>query len=224
MNYFAHGLAFIDRPFFLAGTAVPDWLNVVDRKVRVRAGDVRPFADGSGSREAELAGGILRHLNDDEWFHATAGFSNATEKLTASFREHLTGIRENPRAAFLGHITTELLLDRVLIEQSPDRLDAYYAAVADVDPGWIEHTLARFLGRAVSGLAWFIERFLETRFLFDYLDASKLLDRLNQVAGRIKLRPLPVSTTCVIESGRLIVKRHLSELLPEAHFPFHSTT
>ena len=36
MNYFAHGRHFIDQPYLLAGTAVPDWLNVVDRSVRAR--------------------------------------------------------------------------------------------------------------------------------------------------------------------------------------------
>ena len=132
----------------------------------------------------------------------------------------MAGVQENPRAAFLGHVTTELLLDRVLIEPDTNRLAAYYSAIASVDPVWIENTLARFLGRAVSGLAWFVERFLESRFLFDYLDAARLLYRLNQVAGRIKLRPLPESTTRVIESGRRIVERHLPDLLPEIHFPF----
>ena len=33
MNYFAHGVRFLEDPYFLAGTAVPDWLSVVDRRV-----------------------------------------------------------------------------------------------------------------------------------------------------------------------------------------------
>src|SRR3984957_18435669 len=36
MNYFAHGIRFVDRPWFLAGTALPDWLSVIDRRVRLR--------------------------------------------------------------------------------------------------------------------------------------------------------------------------------------------
>ena len=32
MNYFAHALPFLDRPYFVAGTAVPDWLTVADRR------------------------------------------------------------------------------------------------------------------------------------------------------------------------------------------------
>jgi hypothetical protein len=37
MNFFAHGWQFTDDPYFLAGTAAPDWLCVADRGVRVRS-------------------------------------------------------------------------------------------------------------------------------------------------------------------------------------------
>ena len=56
MNYFAHALPFLDQPYFMAGTAVPDWLTVVDRQrgfapetpvVRARR---RPLCGGRGRR------------------------------------------------------------------------------------------------------------------------------------------------------------------------------
>ena len=37
MNYFAHGWQFTDDPYFLAGTAAPDWLCVADRGVSLRS-------------------------------------------------------------------------------------------------------------------------------------------------------------------------------------------
>ena len=43
MNYFGHGHRFIDNPFFLAGTAVPDWLSVVNRRVRARRRLAEPY-------------------------------------------------------------------------------------------------------------------------------------------------------------------------------------
>ena len=57
MNYFAHGHRFVDDPYFLAGTAVPDWLSVVDRKVRVRAAqrDASPTTPMPGSRPWPVA-------------------------------------------------------------------------------------------------------------------------------------------------------------------------
>jgi hypothetical protein len=214
MNYFAHGFAFLDDPYFLAGTAALDWLSVVDRKTRLRREQVEPFADGSGSPAARFAAGILRHLADDDWFHATAGFESATREMAGRFRAHLTATDENPRAAFLGHVAVELILDGVLIAEDPHRLTDYYASLAQVDPGWIAQAVFELTGQNVASLAWFCERFLEARFLFDYLDAAKLVFRLNQVVSRIKLRPLPESTASVIEGGWPIVRRHLPELLP----------
>jgi hypothetical protein len=220
MNYFAHGMTFIDQPYFLAGTAVPDWLNVVDRMIRVRREQLLPWADGSGSPTAQFAAGILKHLEDDEWFHKTKGFEQATREMAQSFRSHLENVQHNPRAAFLGHITTELLLDGVLIANDPRRLESYYTSLATIRPSWIEQTVSQITGRAVPSLARFCERFLDSRFLFDYLEAPKLLFRLNQVVGRIKLRPLPESTTTVITQGRRIVEQNLPDLLPADLFPF----
>ena len=37
MNYLAHAYQYLSDPYFVAGTNLPDWLSVVDRKVRVRA-------------------------------------------------------------------------------------------------------------------------------------------------------------------------------------------
>ncbi len=126
MNYFAHGMAFLDEPHFLAGTAVPDWLSVADRKTRLRREQVLPWADGSGSPLAQFAAGILRHLDDDDWFHAAPAFEHVSGELAKTFREHLKKTTANPRAAFLGHIATELLLDGVLMARDPQRLADYY--------------------------------------------------------------------------------------------------
>jgi hypothetical protein len=218
MNYFAHGFAFLDDPYFLAGTAAPDWLSVLDRKVRLRRQQVEPFAKDSDSPLARFASGVLRHLDDDDWFHSAPGFEQASREMAGLFREHLEAVYENPRAAFLGHVATELILDGILIAEDPARLHEYYASLSKVDPRWVAQAVFDLTGQDVPSLAWFCERFLEARFLFDYLDASKLLFRLNQVLSRIKLSPLPESTTTVIQGGWAIVETHRPELVP---FEFH---
>src|SRR5579863_1721413 len=112
MNYFAHGIRFLDSPYFLAGTALPDWLSIVDRRVRLRPALVTPFSDGAGTPQAELAAGVLQHFADDDWFHKTPAFAVASAKLTVLFREALPS-DDGHRPAFLGHILTEILLDAV---------------------------------------------------------------------------------------------------------------
>src|SRR5215471_18395046 len=140
MNYFAHGMRFVDRPYFLAGTALPDWLSVADRKVRLRARNVEPFADGSGTPAAELAAGVLQHLEDDGWFHKTAAFAIASAELTVAFRDALPA-DDGHRPAFLGHILTEMLLDAVLIDRGPALLQEYYAALEQIDGRLVEESV-----------------------------------------------------------------------------------
>jgi len=218
MNYFAHGHRFIDRPYFLVGTALPDALSVVDRKVRLRSRLVRPFADGSGSIAAEVAAGALQHLHDDDWFHNTPAFHRCTAELTARFRTLLSEA-EGHHPSFLGHIVTELLLDGVLIARHPGVLEAYYAAWSSVDARSIEEAVNRMCRNATDRLAAFIPLFVRERFLFDYQDSDRLLFRLNQVMRRVKLNPLPPEVVAVLDSGRKLIDEQAGALLPGFDLP-----
>ncbi len=213
MNYFAHGFRFEDRPWFLAGTAVPDWLSVADRKVRLRAREVAPSADGTGSPQAELAAGVLWHLEDDRWFHHTPAFIETSGELTRLYRQAL-GADNGFRPGFLGHVSTELLLDALLIEAHPRRLDAYYEALGQIDPEVVQRAVNAMARDFTSRLASFIPRFRRSQFLRDYTDPGRLLVRLNQVMRRIKLSRLPPRAEEVLRAARPIVRRRMGELLP----------
>ena len=218
MNYFAHGLRFLDQPWVLAGTAVPDWLSVADRGVRVREKLVAPFAvEGVPSWRVELAVGILAHLEDDRWFHQSAAFYEIGGELTRVFRETL-GTADGHRPAFLGHVGAELLIDALLIERDPSRLDGYYAALDAIDPAAVERAVNRMSRRPTERLATFVEEFRRERFLFDYREPERLLYRLNQVLRRIKLNPLPETFVAALVEAREMVRVKLDRLLPAERF------
>ena len=217
VNYFAHGLRFLDRPYFLAGTAVPDWLSVVDRKVRVRPKLTEPLATGDGSDPAEVAAGILQHIHDDGWFHTTQAFAETSGKLTRAFRE-IEHDGEEMRASFLGHIVTEMLLDTVLITRDPELLDEYYDTLARPDADSIQAVVNQASRRQTQELGTWIDIFLRERFLYDYLEPARLLHRLNQVLRRVTLQPLPEAAIEVLERGREIVASRADELLPPQHW------
>ena len=213
MNYFAHGLRFVDRPFFLAGTAVPDWLSVVDRRMRMRHRLVAPCVDGSGSVLSEVASGVLQHLDDDQYFHRCRAFMEVSGTMANGFRARLPEGREY-RPGFLGHITCELVLDGVLIDHNPGRLEEYYQALATVDVGAVQDAVNRMArGGTTRDLAEMIVQFCERRFLADYVVPSRLLYRLNQVLRRIKLAPLPDDVLEVIRWGRELIEPRVDELL-----------
>lgn len=217
MNYFAHGMRFIDRPYFLAGTACPDWLSVADRRVRLRDKNVRPFAEGNGTVQAEIAAGILQHLDDDRWFHQTRAFFEITAEMSRLIRDVL-GPEDGFRPGLLGHISTELILDGVLIERDPQALDDYYEALGKLDAEKVERTVNLMVRHTTSKLAGLIPRFHRERFLHDYLDPEQLLFRLNQVMFRIKLKQLPEDLAEVMAAGRTIIGRRTHDLLPVARF------
>lgn len=213
MNYFAHGMRFTDRPYFLAGTACPDWLSVVDRRVRLRARKVTPFADGSGSPDAEVAAGILQHLEDDRRFHETRAFVETSGEMTRLIRGVL-GREDGFRPGFLAHITTEIILDGVLIQRHPRLLDAYYRAIGALDGEAVQRAVNRMARGETRRLAALIPLFHREQFLRDYLEPRRLLFRLNQVMRRIRLRQLPDELAEVIEAGWKLIGPRTDELLP----------
>lgn len=212
MNYFAHGVRFLDRPYFLAGTALPDWLSVADRQVRLRSKRVAPFDDGGDSPESQLAAGILQHLHDDAWFHNSPAFAQVMGQLTRSFRELLPE-PDDHRPGLLGHIVTELLLDAVLISRNPDALETYYRRMQEVEALRVQAAVNLMSPRSTERLAWFIGAFHNERFLGDYLVPERMLYRLNQVLRRVTLPPLPQEAVAVLESAWSPVEDRADELL-----------
>jgi hypothetical protein len=214
MNYFAHGRHFIDEPLYLAGTALPDWLGVVDRSARVRSRRAAEFIDDSDPQVATFARGIIQHHDDDRWFHVTPAFTELSWQLTVLCRDSLPG-DAGFRPSFLGHILVELLLDSALAATDPARLHAYYTALESLDPAALEAIVNRIAPRPVEHLGWFVERFCRERFLFDYAEDGKLLFRLNQVLRRVKLPALPDSFTAVLATSRRVVAAQQHELLAD---------
>jgi hypothetical protein len=212
MNYFAHGRQFVDDPYFLAGTAVPDWLNVVDRRVRVRAKQARPYTIDADPHVARVAAGIVQHCRDDDWFHATRAFAELSLDFCQMLRGRLPA-DEGFRPHFVGHILVEILLDAALIAENPPRLDRYYASLASLDGRLVEDAVNRISLRPAHNLGEFIPLFSRERFLSDYADDAKLLFRLNQVMRRVGLPVLPADVLELLDEARDKVARRKNDLL-----------
>lgn len=218
MNYLAHGIRFLDRPYFLAGTCAPDWLSAMDRSVRLRVKSAAPFIDDPDPNVAEFARGVLQHLSDDDWFHGTRGFAEVTGELAGEFRRVIGPEHPTP-CSFLGHIVAEMLLDAELIRRHPETLDAYYDALTGIDPTFVESSINRCAARGQTERAReFIPLFIEERFLADYVETAGLAWRLNQVLKRVKLTPLSEAAHAALEAGRSLVRRRFEELLPPERF------
>lgn len=212
MNYFAHGRRFLDDPCFLAGTSIPDWMNVVDRKARLRSKQASLFVNDEDPQLASVAAGVVQHHYDDDWFHQTRAFVELNLQLLTEIRQCLEA-DTTMRPRFLAHILVELLLDAALIEDDPPLLDRYYAVMDSVDGQMVQDAFNRMSPRPVSELATFIGLFSAERFLYDYTDDGKLLRRLNQVMRRVQLPLLPGETCDLLKTVRPLVRERKEDLL-----------
>ena len=213
MNYLAHGFRFTDEPYFLAGTAAPDWLSVIDRKMRLRGKQAAEFVDDADARLAAMARGIVQHHHDDAWFHLTAAFNELSLAFAVEIRQALPG-DEGFRPSFLGHILVELLLDAILAEEEPRRLDNYYRALDELDPDTIQAAMNTLATRTSGRVAELLVRFRQERFLYDYADDGRLLLRLNHVMRRVGLPLLPDELTQLFPAMRRRVRERREDLLP----------
>jgi len=218
MNYLAHGYRFLDSPLKLAGTAVPDWLSVVDRQVRIRTRRVNERLEALSPDDRQIAEGMLQHLRDDDVFHRSTPFMMLEAELGMRFRRIMPD-RFDHRPAFLGHIVTELLLDSVISEQRPEVLDGYYNAMAEVSPLAVQNLVNHLASRSTDRLAEFIPKIHAARILYDYADDARLLGRLNQVLRRVTLPPLDEQSLNVLRDSRRLLRLHGFELLQAVEFP-----
>jgi hypothetical protein len=212
MNYLAHAMACLDDPYQVAGAATPDWLCMTRPRLRCRSRQAAPFVDADDTQVASLARGVMRHHADDDWFHETGAFGDLSMELARQVR-WATGDRDGMRPGFLGHILVELLLDAALIAEDRRGVDAYYAALETVDASFVAAAIGAMNGCDASGVAGLITRFIELRFLYDYMEDDSLLFRLNQVMRRVRLPELPARMMEIMPDARRLVAEHRVALL-----------
>ena len=212
MNYFAHGRHALRQPYLLVGTAIPDLLRVIDRRLRVRSVQAAPHVDDADPVVAAVAQGIVQHHHDDGWFHGTPAFAELSLSTAAAVRR-LAPDDQGMRTWFVGHVLVELLLDAELFRRQPDEMTAYYDSLHQVDPSAVAAAVSRMATADASKLGRLIPGFLRERFLPDYADNAKLAFRLGQVLRRVGLPGLPEAFVELLPAIRSQVAQRADEVL-----------
>jgi hypothetical protein len=212
MNYFSHARRYLNDPYFAVGTAVPDWLSVLDRKVRARSTSAAKLLKDEDARVVAICGGIIQHHHDDAWFHQTEIFLTLNAKFAQQLRKLLEG-DVSMRPSFVGHIAIELLLDDALVQSNTRELDRYYEIFSQVDAVLVEQTINRISPRPAHRLAELVQRFSMDQFLYDYSADGRLLMRVNHVLKRVGLEALPSTIEDWMRRARLEVQENMQELL-----------
>ena len=213
MNYLAHGYRFVDRPWVMVGTAVPDLLTIGDRRRRLRQADVPEPHEAHDAASAALAEGVHAHFHDDGWFHATDAFHEVTAALAERVRA-AAGERR-VRASVLAHVGMEMLLDAELMRRDPGLLRAYAFAFARVDPDGVGERIGRWARRPPLVLHRVMRFVRGASFMASYADDQGLLLRLSQVARRARLGELPEGLLAEVPAMRALVRERADDLLTD---------
>jgi hypothetical protein len=201
MNFLSHALPYLDQPLVAVATGIPDWLSIVDRRIRARGRAALQHVDSDDDELRRVAMGILRHIEDDRWFHTTEAFVDTNLCLAVELREWLPG-DAGFRPTFVSHILIEMFLDAFWIDEDRGTAERYYGAIEATGYATIQRCVNTITGQPTERLIEVMERFVASRFLYDYLDHDRLLFRL-KISGRVTPRsPAADRIACLLETCR----------------------
>lgn len=218
MNYLAHAVPFVFAvddelaAWRVAGTSLPDWLRVIDKKARLRP-DVLDRAAAlfvGDNRKSALVEGARRHHDDDLRFHTLDEFEDLNHDVGAQLRARFP----HSRASTMAHVMVEMLLDACLIADRPTLLDRYYDAVGAIDDAVLAEFVVGATGRAADNVPYLLDRFRRSRFLASYATDEGLLDCLRGVWSRAGLGGVDDGVIDVVRDTRAAVRPLARRLFP----------
>jgi hypothetical protein len=222
MNFLCHALPYLnDDPLLAISTGIPDWLSVIDRKIRARRKLAEQHVNSADSELRSVARGVIRHIEDDRWFHATQAFVETNMSLAIQLRDRLPG-DAGFRPMFVGHVLIEMLLDSFWIRDNRALVSQYYAALESTPFQAIQHCVNTITNKPTEQMVSVLERFTDAKFLYDYQAPEKLLLRLNQVMKRVNLALLPAEIADWLPAAEKLVESRRQRLLtpPDGTNPF----
>ena len=210
MNYISHYFldSRLEQPYYDLGLAWPDLMGNFHRawKPLRRAG--LPFENTEGRHLWE---GVQAHLDADALFHNSDFFREQSHDIRIRMEQQGLGGR-GPRLFFLAHISLEVLLDRLIIVNYPGVADRFYTDLFSVD----EESVASELRNAVNpDYGHFFEmfhRFRQSRYLYAYAEADKMLYAMNRIMGRAKQNLLDENLHERLKTALLLSEEALSKV------------
>ncbi|EMI51757.1 hypothetical protein [Rhodopirellula sallentina] len=224
MNFLCHALPILTSSSLESAveavcTGIPDFLSVIDRKIRARARGAEPYLQSDDPIMRAVARGIMTHVDDDRWFHGGETFARLNLEFAVALRDRLPG-DSGFRPSFVGHILIEMLLDANYIIHQPSWAERYYDLFDVVPKEQIQVCVNRISGKPTDRIPATLQRFADARFLYDYAEDESLLMRLNQVMARVGLAALPDEVGRWLPQAREEVLRNHERLLS---YPGQST-
>lgn len=124
------------------------------------------------------------HLQGDKTFHNSESFKVCQDYISDLLDPFATW----PRKWFLNHILTEILLDRVIMDRYSDEALNFYKQLESVDRSKVELYLKLSGIQSYQNFNPSFERFVSSRFIFEYLHNERIIYALGRLYSRVGIQ------------------------------------
>lgn len=184
MNFLSHYYfeRYTHDPELVLGSILPDLIKNADKDINVLA-HKHEARFGNNPKLNSIYRGWTRHMETDRLFHNAAFFYEKTHELKILLAPTVAATAIRP--SFLSHITLELLLDHLLLENGLVNEDDFYTYLAAAD----RDTTDRFLKLCdVSDTAFFFryfDSFMRAQYVGSYREFRQITSALINICRRL---------------------------------------
>lgn len=210
MNFLSHFYfdRFTENPHVVMGIVLPDLIKNAAKEANLYP-QKNAFLFKGNTDEESLLLGWKRHLAVDLHFHSSPFFFEKTAALKPLIKPITTGTAIRP--SFLAHIGLELLLDHLLVLHHLVDIERFYTQLAAVNRSAITDFLHHCGWKNDEVFFKFLDQFLNSRYLFSYLDLNKISYALNQICKRLWPEALNEKQKHALTTQLLIFKAELEK-------------
>lgn len=184
MNFLSHYYfeRFAPLPEQVLGGLLPDLLKNVDKEYSFQ---LHKYEHKLAFHPSSIAitDGWHRHVEVDKLFHSSAFFYQHTHQLRKKIEHTISDLPI--RASFLAHIALELLLDHLLIVHNTLNVARLYEHLENVDRNVLRLYLNELNNVDTERFLRFYDKFIESKYIFDYADIANIPHALYSICRRI---------------------------------------
>lgn len=182
MNFLSH--YYFDRnanSYQVLGAVLPDLLKHASN-ARIHPGRIQDQLRGTNALESILQG-WNNHLEVDRIFHNSGFFSYHTGILKAKIKPLVEHMQFRP--SFMAHITLELLLDYLLLQNNKVHPGKFYEHLEDTNTSQLTTFLTICGFDHQESFFKFYSSFKSSRYLFSYQQIENISYAINRICMRV---------------------------------------
>lgn len=184
MNFLSHYYfeRYAVEPEQVLGGLLPDLLKNVDKGYSFQLHRYEQLSQLT-PKAVPITEGWERHMEVDRLFHNSDFFYKHTHQLRNVIKEDVADLPI--RASFLAHIALELLLDHQLIAHDLLNVGRLYEHLEEVDRNAVGIYLQGLEKVDVDRFFTFYDKFIASRYIFDYAKVENIPHALFNICKRI---------------------------------------